>query len=92
MGIIRFFLKLVPSIDLENSFLNNYNLDSENYSALKFIIIKELLRHWVTAESVLSEKNWNIYFKNFMKNNYITPFYTAQLNRALNDFKESIIR
>ena len=91
-GSLGFFINLVPSIDLENSFLNNYNLDSENHSALKFIIIKELLRHWVTAERVLSEKNWNIYFKIFMKNYYITPFYTAQLNRALNDFKESTFR
>ena len=91
-GSLRFFLRLAPSEKIENSFLKGYKSDLQNDSILKFILIKELLRHWVTAERVLSAKNWNIYFKVFMKNNYITPFYTAQLNRTLNDFKESIIR
>jgi len=90
-GSLRFFLGLVPSKEFEYSYLKSYKADLEYDSILKFIVIKELLRHWVTAERVLLFKKWNIHLKEYLKKYYISPFYTTQLNKALNDFKESIL-
>ena len=89
-GSLRFFWGLVPSEDFEYSFLQSYKPNLENDLILKFIIIKELFRHWVTAMRVLSLKKWNIHLKDFMKKKYISPFYTTQLNKVINDFKKSM--
>lgn len=80
-GGLFFFLRLCPAQSYEDSFLKGYYDSNEKVSKILIVlIIKELLKHWCMAYTVLQLKPWPKILKNFLRYAYIDPFYKGQIN------------
>jgi len=83
-GGLFFFLRLCPDYSYEDSFLKGYHGSNEKVSKiLVVLIIKELLKHWCMAYTVLHLKPWPKIVKVLLRYTYIDPFYKRQIQSEL---------
>jgi len=83
-GSILLFLRITPNPSYEESFLNSYYGNNKRpLKVLSILIIKEFIKHWRMAHTVLEMKSWPSPIKNFLKKNYIDPFYKSQINTEI---------
>ncbi|MDC0083801.1 hypothetical protein OAI44_00020 [Oceanospirillaceae bacterium] len=80
-AIIR---KTRPSVRYEKAFLDGYYAsDDRAQKIIKFLIIKEVLKHWKMAHISLGKRNWKSYVKFFLRKIYIDSFYYKLLTDEL---------
>jgi hypothetical protein len=83
-GSILFFLRMRPDASYEASLLKGYYGNNMRFGkVLCLLTIKELLKHWRMAYTVLSFKRWPLVMQRFLKRTYIDPFYKWQINNEL---------
>ena len=83
-GSILFFLRISPDPSYEESFLEAYyGSNKRPVKVLSILTIKELLKHWRMAYTVIGIKSWPSPIKEFLKKTYIDPFYKRQINAEL---------
>jgi hypothetical protein len=83
-GSMLFFLRMSPDKSYEESFIQAYyGSNKKPDKVLCLLIIKELLKHWRMAYTVLGLKQWPSLIKEFLKKTYIDPFYKWQINAEL---------
>ncbi len=83
-GSMLFFLRMSPEKSYEESFVKAYYGDNEKPDkVLCLLTIKELLKHWRMAYTVLGIKQWPSLIKGLLKKTYIDPFYRRQINVEL---------
>lgn len=79
-GGLFFILGLCPDHSYEDNFLKGYYGIDEKVSKIHIVlIIKELLKHWCMAYTVLHLKPWHNAIKGFLRHTYIDPFYKSQI-------------
>ncbi len=85
-GSMQFFLRKSPDSSYEESFLRSYYGDSVRQDkVICLLTIKELLKHWRMAYTVLRAKRWPRVVKEFLRRTYVDPFYKWQINTELAD-------
>lgn len=83
-GSMWFFFRISPDKSYEESFLQAYyGRNKRPGKVLCLLTIKELLKHWRMAYTVLGLKQWPSLIKEFLKKTYIDPFYKWQINAEL---------
>ncbi|MCK4826225.1 hypothetical protein KA005_61355 [bacterium] len=83
-GSMLFFLRMSPDRSYEESFIQAYyGSNKRPDKVLCLLTIKELLKHWRMAYTVLGLKQWPSLIKEFLKKTYIDPFYKWQINAEL---------
>ena len=83
-GSSAIFLRLVPSTFYEESFLKGYYGDNKGREKiLRFLIIKELFKHWRMAGFIVNKRPWSQTYKRFLAKAYMNPFYKRQIKREL---------
>ena len=83
-GSMLFFLRMSPDKSYEESFIQAYyGSNKKPDKVLCLLIIKELLKHWRMAYTVLGLKQWPSLINEFLKKTYIDPFYKWQINAEL---------
>jgi len=83
-GSMWFFLRISPDRSYEESFIQAYyGSNKRQGKVLCLLTVKELLKHWRMAYTVLSLKVWPSLIKEFLKKTYIDPFYKWQINAEL---------
>ena len=79
-GSIFFLFRLSPHYSYEKSFIDAYYGDNKRDDSILFLLtVKELLKHWRMAYSVLGFKQWPVPVKLFIRKIYIDPFYKVQI-------------
>lgn len=79
-----FGLRISPRQSLESAFLAGYDqLKTRDSSILNVYLLKELLKHWLTAYDALSLQHWDKPQRDLVRAVYIEPFYRRQLDRLL---------
>jgi len=90
-GSMLFFLRMSPDISYEESFIQAYYRNGKRLDKVLYILtIKELLKHWRMAYTVLELKQWPLLIKKILKKTYIDPFYKWQINNELVALERSI--
>ncbi len=80
-GSTFLFLRLSPDTSYEESFVQAYYGNNKRQDKiLRLLIIKELLKHWRMAYTVLELKQWPLVIKKVLRETYIDPFYRWQVN------------
>lgn len=83
-GSMFFFLRMSPDISYEESFLQAYYGNGKRLGKVLYVLtIKELLKHWRMAYTVLGLKQWPSLVKKILKKTYIDPFYKWQIANEL---------
>ncbi len=83
-GSMLFFFRITPDKSYEESFVQAYYGDNEKPDkVLCLLTIKELLKHWRMAYTVIGLKQWPSLIKGLLKKTYIDPFYRRQINVEL---------
>ena len=83
-GTSAILWKTRPSVRYEKAFLDGYYVsDGGAQKIIKFLIIKEILKHWKMAHISLSKRNWKGYVKFFLRKIYIDSFYYKLLTDEL---------
>jgi len=83
-GSMLFFLRMSPDKSYEENFVRAYYGGNIKSNKVLFILtIKELLKHWRMAHTVIRIKSWPSPIKEILKKTYIDPFYKRQINAEL---------
>ena len=83
----KFIFPLIrcPSYNAEREFLNGYTKSGNliNQNLFHLLLLKEMLKHWDTANKSLQLKQWPKFIKQFLRLIYIDIFYNNQVNGQL---------
>jgi hypothetical protein len=82
-GSRRLFLLREPDPEAETAFLRSYYREAGSFSPelLAAQLLKEQLKHWVTALDSLRRRGWPTGLVRLAVALYVTPFYSSQIRR-----------
>lgn len=82
-GTPWFFLRVQPTARYATALLGGYDIGRINFTALRLLIVKELLKHWRAAYVALTRKHWPRPVERVVSRTYIDAFYRAETSRAI---------
>lgn len=83
-GTPWFAARVTPHPSIESAFLRGYDANAwRDPSVLSAWLLKEALKHWVTARETLALRQWGVARERLTRSIYVDPFHRRQITGLL---------